>query len=71
MSVNKSDVMAVLTRIALPSGGDLASSDMIRALSVEGDVVRFIIDRSICFCGSMDVVGEILFELVHRYLKGR
>lgn len=44
MSVNKSDVMAVLARIALPSGGDLASSDMIRALSVEGDVVRFIIE---------------------------
>ncbi len=44
MSVTRDDVLATLRALTLPSGADLVSSDMIRALSVDGDVVRFVIE---------------------------
>ncbi|MBR9841300.1 MAG: Mrp/NBP35 family ATP-binding protein [Rhodobacteraceae bacterium] len=37
-------VKAELARLELPGGGDLISRDMIRALSVDGDAVRFVIE---------------------------
>ena len=44
MAISDKDIMAVLERITLPDGGDLVSRDMVRALGVEGDAVRFIIE---------------------------
>ncbi|ARE40054.1 Scaffold protein for [4Fe-4S] cluster assembly ApbC, MRP-like [Rhodovulum sp. P5] len=44
MPVSREDVLAALSRIALPDGGDPVARDMIRALSVEGDVVKFVIE---------------------------
>ena len=44
MAVSKDDVMAMLARIGLPDGGDLVSRDMIRALSVSGEDVSFVIE---------------------------
>lgn len=44
MTVSREDVMAALAGVALPGGGDLVSRDLIRALAVEGDVVRFVIE---------------------------
>ncbi len=44
MTVSREDVVAVLSRIAVPAGGDLVSRDLIRALTVEGGVVRFVIE---------------------------
>lgn len=38
------DVRAALSRITLPDGGNLISSDLIRALSIEAGSVRFIIE---------------------------
>ncbi|MEM9579344.1 MAG: Mrp/NBP35 family ATP-binding protein [Pseudomonadota bacterium] len=37
-------IRAALARLALPDGGDLISRDMIRALSVEGGAVKFVIE---------------------------
>ncbi|MCK0142401.1 Mrp/NBP35 family ATP-binding protein [Aliiroseovarius sp. F20344] len=37
-------IMGTLSSVALPDGGDLASRDMIRALSVEGGNVSFVIE---------------------------
>lgn len=37
-------IMTALKSIALPDGGDLVSRDMVRALSVEGGVVKFVIE---------------------------
>ncbi len=42
--VNKAEVEATLGRIGLPDGGDLISRDMVRALSVDGTAVRFVIE---------------------------
>ncbi|WP_375173608.1 Mrp/NBP35 family ATP-binding protein [Pseudooceanicola sp.] len=44
MAVSKDDVLAALQRIELPDGGTLVSRDMIRALTVEGGQVRFVIE---------------------------
>ena len=44
MSVTRDDILEALRKIGLPGGGDLVSSDMIRALTVEGGAVRFVIE---------------------------
>ncbi|WP_343082243.1 Mrp/NBP35 family ATP-binding protein [Ostreiculturibacter nitratireducens] len=46
MSVTKDEVVAALERISLPDGGNLVSRDMIRALAVESDAVRFVIETA-------------------------
>ncbi len=44
MSITKADVEAALARINLPDGRSLMAHDMVRALSVEAGVVRFVIE---------------------------
>ncbi len=44
MSVTRDQVFSALARIGLPDGGDLVSRDMIRALGIDGGVVRFVIE---------------------------
>lgn len=44
MPVSKDDVLAALERIALPDGRSLIAHDLVRALSVEGDTVRMVIE---------------------------
>lgn len=44
MAQTQDTVMSALATIGLPDGGDLVSRDMIRALNVDGGVVRFVIE---------------------------
>ena len=44
MSVTKAEVEAALARVQLPDGKSLLSHDLVRALVVEGDKVRFVIE---------------------------
>ncbi len=44
MPASRDDILTALARVGLPDGGDLVSRDMIRALTVEGDAVRFVIE---------------------------
>ncbi|GAA6207128.1 Mrp/NBP35 family ATP-binding protein [Cognatishimia sp. WU-CL00825] len=44
MSVTEQQVKNALATLGLPGGGDLVSGDMIRALHIEGDKVRFVIE---------------------------
>ncbi|MBP9950158.1 MAG: Mrp/NBP35 family ATP-binding protein [Cypionkella sp.] len=44
MALTRDDVLAALARIATPGGGDLVSRDLIRALTIEGGVVRFVVE---------------------------
>jgi ATP-binding protein involved in chromosome partitioning len=46
MAVDREQVMAVLRGVAHPGGGDLVGRDLIRALSVEGGAVRFVIEAA-------------------------
>jgi ATP-binding protein involved in chromosome partitioning len=42
--VNSETVLQTLRGLALPDGGDLVSRDMVRALTVEGGKIRFVIE---------------------------
>ena len=44
MAVSRGDVLKALEGLALPEGGSLVSQDMLRALTIESGVVRFIIE---------------------------
>ncbi len=44
MAVNEGDVLRALEGLALPQGGTLVSADMLRGLTIESGVVRFIIE---------------------------
>ena len=44
MSVTREAVLEALERIELPDGGTLVSRDMVRALEMSGDTVRFVIE---------------------------
>jgi ATP-binding protein involved in chromosome partitioning len=44
MAITKEAVEQALTKLHLPDGGDLISRDMVRALTIEGDAVRFVIE---------------------------
>ena len=44
MPLSKSDVESALARVMLPDGKSILDHDLIRALTVEGDVVRFVIE---------------------------
>ena len=46
MTVDRDLVMRVLGGVAHPAGGDLVGRDLIRALSVDGGVVRFVIEAA-------------------------
>jgi ATP-binding protein involved in chromosome partitioning len=46
MTVDREAVMQVLAGVAHPGGGDLVSRDLIRALTVEGGLVRFVIEAA-------------------------
>ncbi len=44
MTVTKPQVLDALQRLALPDGGDLVTRDMVRAITIEGANVRFVIE---------------------------
>lgn len=44
MSLTRDRILSVLSSVALPDNGDLASRDMIRALTVDGGNVSFVIE---------------------------
>ncbi|MDF1728768.1 MAG: Mrp/NBP35 family ATP-binding protein [Sulfitobacter sp.] len=44
MAVNKSDVEGALARVNLPDGRNLLEHDLVRALSIQDDQVRFVIE---------------------------
>lgn len=46
MGLDLADVKRVLAGISCPGGGDLVSRDLVRALGVEGDMVRFVIEAA-------------------------
>ncbi len=46
MAVDREQVMQVLAGVSHPAGGDLAGRDLIRALTVEAGVVRFVIEAA-------------------------
>jgi len=54
MSISREAVEAALSRIATPTGADLMSSDLVRALTIEGDAVRFVLEAP-----SAEIAGQM------------
>lgn len=54
MAPTAHEIRAALERLALPDGGTLISRDMIRALTVEGGVVKFVIEAP-----SPEIAGQM------------
>ena len=70
MSVDKDTVLAALRKVTLADGGDLISRDMVRALSVDGDAVKFVIEApNADMARAMSGVREVA-EGVVRQLPG-
>jgi ATP-binding protein involved in chromosome partitioning len=46
MTITREKVLAILQRLRLPDGSDPVTRDLIRALSIEGGAVRFVIEAS-------------------------
>ncbi|MGJ8604264.1 MAG: Mrp/NBP35 family ATP-binding protein [Marivita sp.] len=44
MSVTSEQIRTALARVAIPDGKDLISADLVRAIQVDGSVVRFVIE---------------------------
>jgi ATP-binding protein involved in chromosome partitioning len=44
MPVDRSEVLAALAQLKLPDGGDMISNDFIRAVTIDGTAVRFVIE---------------------------
>jgi ATP-binding protein involved in chromosome partitioning len=44
MSVTTEQIRAALSRVAIPDGKDLISGDLVRAIQIDGSVVRFVIE---------------------------
>ena len=44
MTLQKDDILAAVAGISVPGGGDLRTRDMVRAVQIDGDAVRFVIE---------------------------
>jgi ATP-binding protein involved in chromosome partitioning len=66
MQPTQDDVLATLARIRLPDGGDLVSRDMVRALSVDSGVVRFVIEAAPEAAAGMEPVRAAAQAAVER-----
>ncbi|MGL5008290.1 MAG: P-loop NTPase, partial [Paracoccaceae bacterium] len=70
MTATRDEVMAVIGRITLPGGGDAISRDLIRALTVDDGVVRFVIEaESAEVARSLSAVQPVM-EAALRALPG-
>lgn len=63
----KDDVLAELNRLQLPDGRSLVTADMIRALAVDGAVVRFVIEAASSEdARQMEPIRQAAVELVQK-----
>ncbi len=46
MVPTRENVMEALSRLTVPGGGDIVSRDLVRALAIEGDRVRFVLEAA-------------------------
>ncbi|MEM7471357.1 MAG: Mrp/NBP35 family ATP-binding protein [Pseudomonadota bacterium] len=67
MSVTNEQVLTALRSLGLPDGGDVVSRDMVRALTIEGGNVRFVLevspDQAPKFSGVRDAAQAVVQRL--------
>ena len=66
MALDLATVNRVLAGVSCPGGGDLLSRDLVRALSVEGEAVRFVLEAASADEARALLVEAFLIEVVDR-----
>ncbi|WP_342070490.1 Mrp/NBP35 family ATP-binding protein [Yoonia algicola] len=67
MAVTRDEILDALSRLTLPGGDDLVSRDMVRALTIEGGVVRFVVEAADpAEAAKMDGVRRAAEDIVRR-----
>ncbi|HEV8034641.1 Mrp/NBP35 family ATP-binding protein [Yoonia sp.] len=67
MAITRDEILGALSRLTLPGGADLVSRDMIRALTIEGGAVRFVIEAADpAEAAKMDGVRRAAEDIVRR-----
>ncbi|SIT75161.1 ATP-binding protein involved in chromosome partitioning [Yoonia rosea] len=67
MAVTRDEILGALSRLTLPGGEDLVSRDMIRALTIEGGAVRFVIETTDpAEAAKMDGIRRAAEDIVRR-----
>jgi len=70
MGISQDDILDALRRISLPNGGDLVSNDLVRALTVEGGTVRFVIEAPTADAARAMAAVRDAAELTVRRIEG-
>lgn len=70
MDVSQSDILAILARIAVPGGGDLVSRDLVRALTIEAGLVRFVLEAATPEDARGLAPAQVAAEMALRALPG-
>lgn len=66
MAVNRSDILAALKVLKLPDGRNIIEADFVRAVTVEGDAVRFVLEVPAELGPSMEPVRKAAEQIVGR-----
>ena len=66
MAVNRSDILAALKVLKLPDGRNVIEADFVRAVTVEGDAVRFVLEVPAELGPSMEPVRKAAEQIVGR-----
>ncbi|MFZ3581123.1 P-loop NTPase [Loktanella sp. DJP18] len=71
MTLEKDDILAAVAGISVPGGGDLASRDMVRAVQIDGDIVRFVIEApDAATAATLEPVRQAAVAAVQRLRDG-
>ena len=70
MTVTRDEVVAALGKIATPGGGTLISDDLVRALVIDGDQIRFVIEAATPDAARALVGAQTAAEAALRSLAG-
>jgi len=66
MAVNRSDILAALKVLKLPDGRNVIEADFVRAVTFEGDAVRFVLEVPAELGPSMEPVRKAAEQIVGR-----
>ena len=66
MAVNRSDILAALKMLKLPDGRNVIEADFVRAVTVEGDAVRFVLEVPAELGPSMEPIRKTAEQIVGR-----
>lgn len=70
MNISRDRILDTLRSVSCPGGGDLVSRDLVRALQIDGDVVRFVIEADSADTARMLEAARAEAEKAVRAIEG-